>query len=412
MCGATSGDDSRTRQRDRGAIRDVRDAATPTCRPSSTTAPPASAPGAATAATGASRGYAARAEAVERALTHERPRRRTRHDGPRGGAHEPNPHRTRRRARRSSRPCSASVRSPDATPAGAVLLSGDAGVGKTRLLTELRDLAVDRGLAGVRRTLPRLRRQRPALPPVLRGARPAGHRPPRRRRAPSPASTPRWPGSSPAGGCSARHEAGDSVGARPGRPVRGRARPARGGRREGPGPPRHRGHALGRPVDPRHAQLPVLPALRRAGRRGGVVPLRRPPPPPPAPHPGRGVVPDPRRRAPPAPASGGARRPHPDPRAAPRPAGRGRRRRHRRPRRGQRVLRRGARRRRVRPGPLGARRAGRRAPGPPRPARRPGPPGRPRGQRRRPPGLPRHAERGVRPRRRTASTRACARPSR
>ena len=34
---------------------------------------------------------------------------------------------------------------PDQTPAGAVLLSGDAGVGKTRLLTELRDLAVEQG---------------------------------------------------------------------------------------------------------------------------------------------------------------------------------------------------------------------------------------------------------------------------
>ena len=74
------------------------------------------------------------------------------------------------------------------------------------------------------------------------------------------------------------------------------------------------------------------------------------------------------------------------------------------PGRGQRVLRRGARRRRVRPRPLGARRARRRAAGPPRPARRPVPAGGARGQRRGPPGLPRHAQRGLRPRRRTAST--------
>ena len=47
---------------------------------------------------------------------------------------------------------------------GSVLLAGDAGVGKTRLLAELRDRARDRRLARRRRALPRLRRQRAALP--------------------------------------------------------------------------------------------------------------------------------------------------------------------------------------------------------------------------------------------------------
>ena len=150
-----------------------------------------------------------------------------------------------------------------------VVLSGDAGVGKTRLLIELRDLAVERGLAGLRRPLPRLRRQRAALPPVLRGARPA-------RRPSCPDVVERVAEAAPA---LARLQ--------PGRRVMGadRARRRADGRRRAldradlfaavhalleaaaetaPAAAGHRGHPLGRPVDPRPAQLPVLPAVRRA----------------------------------------------------------------------------------------------------------------------------------------------------
>ena len=67
-----------------------------------------------------------------------------------------------------------------AQPRGAVLLAGDAGVGKTRLLAELRDRAVAAGWRVARRALPRLRRQRPALPAVHRGLRPARRRAARR----------------------------------------------------------------------------------------------------------------------------------------------------------------------------------------------------------------------------------------
>ena len=285
--------------------------------------------------------------------------RRSRHDGCRARTHQQDPDRTRRRAggdRLPARRPSASGRGPDGGEPRAVLLSGDAGVGKTRLLTELRDLAIERGLAGVRRTLPRLRRQRPALPPVLRGPRPAGRRPPRRRR--HRRRHPPRPDPAPARPAGARPppRRATAVGAGPGRPVRGRARPARGGRREGARPAGHRGHPLGRPVDPRHAQLPVLPALRRARspwwRRTAPTTCTA------------ATRSAPRSRSGPGSAASSAsssslwqapdvRTPHP--RAAPRPAGRDRGRRHRRPRRGQRVLRRGARRRGLRPGPLGAR---------------------------------------------------------
>ena len=57
-------------------------------------------------------------------------------------------------------------------PGGIVLLAGDAGVGKTRLLTAAARPRPRPGLAGRRRPLPRLRRQRPALPPLLRDPRP------------------------------------------------------------------------------------------------------------------------------------------------------------------------------------------------------------------------------------------------
>ena len=143
-----------------------------------------------------------------------------------------------------------------------------------------------RGLAGRRRALPGLRRQRAALPAVLRGPRPAGRRPARRSSTRSRPPTPPWRGSSPAAGCSSAATQDDE-------PSRTRPRPTlfeavhallEAAARAGPAAAGGRGPALGRPVDPRPAQLPVHPAVRAgpvAHRR--VVPLRRPAPPPPAP---------------------------------------------------------------------------------------------------------------------------------
>ena len=150
-----------------------------------------------------------------------------------------------------------------------------------------------RRLAGARRPLPRLRRQRAALPPVLRDPRPARRRAARPRRRGRRPPTPR---------CAA-------PAARPADAGRGRRTPesvaaldradlfeavhalARGRRRARPAAARRRGPALGRPVDPRPAELPVHPPLRRPGRARRVLPLRRPAPPPPAAPPGRRVVP-------------------------------------------------------------------------------------------------------------------------
>ena len=119
-----------------------------------------------------------------------------------------------------------------------------------------------RGLAGARRSLPRLRRQRAALPPHLRDHRPDLPRAPRHlrrgRRAP--------PGAAPAPPRPADAVPGDRprVGAgRPGRPVRRRPRPRRGRRPRGPAAARRRGPPLGRPVHPRPDELPVQPRLRR-----------------------------------------------------------------------------------------------------------------------------------------------------
>ncbi len=271
-----------------------------------------------------------------------------------------------------------------------------------------------RRLAGRRRALPRLRRQRPALPAVLRGDRPARHRlpgprrrdrrappgaraaPPRppaalrqRARPPTPPPTPR---STAARLYDAVHALLDAAGARAAAAAR------------------DRGHPLGRPVDPRPAQLPVLAAVRARGGDRGVLPQRRPAPPPPAAQGRRRVGPHPRRRPDAAQPAAVRRRPRPGPAAPPDAADRGRDRAHRRARRRQRVLRRGAGRRDP-AGAVAARRPRRAAAGAPRPARRRGPAGRPHRRRRRPPGHPRPAG-GQRQRHaRGTRRRRCATPS-
>ena len=149
-----------------------------------------------------------------------------RHDGRRGSTHEPDPGRTRRRADGARVAGSASVvrrgRRPDRRHR-ACCSSGDAGVGKTRLLTELRDLAVAEGwqvVAGhcldfgdsalpylpFSEVLGRLAADLPEVVDAVAGAHPA------------------LAGSSPAAACCAPPRRGDGVRARPRRPVRGRAR--------------------------------------------------------------------------------------------------------------------------------------------------------------------------------------------
>ena len=152
----------------------------------------------------------------------------------------------------------------NALPRSAVLLAGDAGVGKTRLLTELRDRVGRRGLAGLAGHC--LDFGDSALPylPFTEVVRPAGapssptlldevaERHPALARAaarPADAGRGRRPRAPPA---------------RPRRPLRRRPRAARGRRRQRPAPAGRRGRPLGRPVHPRPAQLPVLPRLRRA----------------------------------------------------------------------------------------------------------------------------------------------------
>ena len=170
-----------------------------------------------------------------------------------------------------------------------VLLSGDAGVGKTRLLTEVRDAPGRRRLARGRGPLPRPGRHRPALPPLLRDARPARHRAPRHRR--RRGRTPPHPRPAAARPAHARR--------------RGRRRPpaSSGPTCSTPSAPCSRRPPRGRPAARSSSRTPTgptappatcspssSPALHRPGRRARQLPRRRPPPPPPAPPPGRRVV--------------------------------------------------------------------------------------------------------------------------
>ncbi len=229
---------------------------------------------------------------------------------------------------------------------GIVLLAGDAGVGKTRLLTALRDRALDLGwqvVAGhcldfadsalpylpFSEILGRLQASVPEVVSAVAAHHPALHRLSPGRRMIDEAGEGR------------HHHRQD-------RAVRSRARPLRGRRRAAAARGRRRGPPLGRPVDPRPDELPVHPPVQPAGGPRGVLPLRRPPPQAPPPRQGRRLVAAPD-RAPHVPRAARRRR---GPRAGRLPrrrpgrrADRRRGRHGRRARRGQRVLRRGARRR-------------------------------------------------------------------
>ena len=154
----------------------------------------------------------------------------------------------------------------------AVLLGGDAGMGKTRLLLELTDAGPGRRLAGPRGPLPRPRRPAAALPALQRargtlrrrrararglggGARPAQHPAlaalaPRRRLlcGNRPGEADRRPA---AHGCARRGER-----------LPGDARRSWSGAGAARGPP------LGRPVDARPPQLPARPPAAGTGASG------------------------------------------------------------------------------------------------------------------------------------------------
>ena len=111
-----------------------------------------------------------------------------------------------------------------------------------------------------RRPLPRHRRVVAALPAVHRGRRPARHR--TRRAGPGhPADCAGCcPAASPAGRAARGPRAGPAAGVR-----RGALRALRAGLR-GAGPARRGGPALGRPLQPRPAGVPAVPARRPAAR--------------------------------------------------------------------------------------------------------------------------------------------------
>ena len=176
----------------------------------------------------------------------------------------------------------------------AVLLAGDAGVGKTRLLDEL-----DR---------PRRRARRPGARsgtastsatsgcPTCRSSTCCARSPATRPRARVRRRTRCSPGCSPAAPGARPPVPPASEGRDLSRPLPHRAapQPVDDGRLQlfesvaglicelaaaGAAADRAGGRALGRPVQPRPAALPARPAGRRAGRRGRLLPRRRPAPP-------------------------------------------------------------------------------------------------------------------------------------
>ena len=228
----------------------------------------------------------------------------------------------------------------------AMLLAGDAGVGKTRLLMALRDAAIDADwqvVAGhcldladsslpylpFSEILGRLMADQPDVAarvleqhPTLARLQPGRRHPQQRDRVGRP-------------------------GPRPRQRLRRVRRPPRRRRRTGAPSSSSSRTPTGPTSPPATCSASSSPAPFAGRRARRVLPRRRPPPPPPAPPSGRRVDAAARRRAAPGRAARRRRRTPPRPCAPPVHAVRGGIRLHRRPRRGQPVLHRGARRRRV-----------------------------------------------------------------
>ena len=164
---------------------------------------------------------------------------------------------------------------------GLVLVGGEAGVGKSRLVRGGRRPSARSRLAGHRGWRGRARRGRAPVRPDRRSPSLAG--PPgrprrdRRGRRTEPArARPTGPRGG-AGRCRGRPAGPDRMAPDP--DLRGRPAPVRQARRDESGPARHRGHALGRPFDPRPARVPDAERARRATADGRDLPQRRTAPP-------------------------------------------------------------------------------------------------------------------------------------
>ena len=172
-----------------------------------------------------------------------------------------------------------------------ILLSGDAGVGKTRLLTRMAELAGRTALGGRSATASTSARSAcrtcpftEALAPAARPAADDG------RHRPSPPGR-RWAGCSTAG-CPSR-TAGPPRTRPPGCNCSTASPPCigAGGTRRAPAGADDRGPALGGPVEPGRPAVPARAAAVRAPAGGRHLPDRRPaPPPPPAAGAGRAAA--------------------------------------------------------------------------------------------------------------------------
>ena len=169
----------------------------------------------------------------------------------------------------------------------ALLIGGEAGVGKTRLIGEFAATRAARGRAGADRRLPRAGGRRAAVRAVHRdAARPRARDGRRRGRQPAAGQRPGHTGAGPAASRARGRRPTDGAGAlgeARGPALRGVPDPARaagGAAAAGAG---GRGRALGRPVKPRPARVPHrLPARARQRADRRHLPLRRAAPHPPA----------------------------------------------------------------------------------------------------------------------------------
>ncbi len=170
------------------------------------------------------------------------------------------------------------------------LISGDAGVGKTRLVAELAARAADRGFLVLSGRCAELGDSIPYLP--LADALREGTSDSRRRNgtARGRAGRPAGPGPSAAGPGPGGAAGRGGLGTRPAAAVRGGARAARRAGRRASGAADPGGPALGRPLDPRPGHVPEPGAAPGTGGRGGHLSHRRPAPAPPAPAGGRGAA--------------------------------------------------------------------------------------------------------------------------